>query len=177
MRGSACARPTRKRGSRRPPRSARWRRSCGVAARATTSRYNVAREQRLTGWRRPGWGRGQGRGVTRFPQEAEWKAIRDAVPQSAASHAHVLPDGRARRDKPSQAFFRRLAAGEKSAGVPRYQGRTRSHSFTDKAAGTGARLDNGELVLSKIGRIAVRWSRPVQGSIKPVTGRHEAEGW
>jgi len=32
-------------------------------------------------------------------------------------------------------------------------------------------------VLSKIGRIAVRWSRPVVGSIKTVTVSHEADGW
>jgi putative transposase len=32
-------------------------------------------------------------------------------------------------------------------------------------------------VLSKIGRIAVRWSRPVEGSIKTVTVSREADGW
>jgi putative transposase len=32
-------------------------------------------------------------------------------------------------------------------------------------------------VLSKIGRIAVRWSRPVEGSIKTVTISREADGW
>jgi putative transposase len=32
-------------------------------------------------------------------------------------------------------------------------------------------------VLSKIGRIAVRWSRPVEGSIKTVTVAREADGW
>jgi putative transposase len=31
--------------------------------------------------------------------------------------------------------------------------------------------------LSKIGRIAVRWSRPLQGIIKTVTISHEADGW
>jgi hypothetical protein len=49
------------------------------------------------------------------------------------------------------------------AGFPRYQARTRWHSFTDKEVGNGATLDNGVLVLSKIGRIAVRWSRPWRG--------------
>jgi putative transposase len=32
-------------------------------------------------------------------------------------------------------------------------------------------------VLSKIGRIAVRWSRPIQGAIKTVTLSKEADGW
>jgi len=30
-------------------------------------------------------------------------------------------------------------------------------------------LENGNLVLSKIGRIAVRWSRPIAGASKTVT--------
>jgi hypothetical protein len=33
------------------------------------------------------------------------------------------------------------------------------------------------VVLSTIGRIAVRWSRPVQGTIKTVTVSREADGW
>ena len=39
------------------------------------------------------------------------------------------------------------------------------------------RLDNGFLVLAKIGRIAVHWSRPIVGSIKTVTIPREADGW
>jgi putative transposase len=38
-------------------------------------------------------------------------------------------------------------------------------------------LDNGLLVLSKIGRIAVRWSRPLAGVPKTVTISREADGW
>ena len=49
---------------------------------------------------------------------------------------------------------------------------------TYKEYGNGARLDNGHLVLSKIGRIAVHWSRrPIQGTIKTVTISKEADGW
>jgi putative transposase len=38
-------------------------------------------------------------------------------------------------------------------------------------------LDNGVLVLSKVGRIAVRWSRLVKGTIKSVTISRESDGW
>jgi putative transposase len=38
-------------------------------------------------------------------------------------------------------------------------------------------LDNGFLLLSKIGRIAVRWSRPLAGVPKTVTISREADGW
>jgi len=133
--------------------------------------YNIALEQRITWWRR-----GQGISATRFQQEAELKAIREAFPEYAAIHSHVLQDVLARLDRTYQAFFQRVAAGEK-AGFPRYQGRGRYHSFTYKEYDNGARLDNGYLVLSKIGRIAVRWSRPVEGTIKTITLSKEADGW
>jgi putative transposase len=132
--------------------------------------YNVALEQRITAWRRCHVC------ITRYQQEAELKDIREAFPEYAAIHSHVLQDVLARLDRTYQAFFRRLAAGEQP-GFPRFQGRDRYHSFTYKEYGNGARLDNGSLVLSKIGRIAVRWSRPVQGTIKTVTISKEADGW
>jgi putative transposase len=132
--------------------------------------YNVALEQRITAWQRCHVS------VSRYQQEAELKAIRAELPEYAAIHSHVRQDVLARLDKTYQAFFRRVQAGEK-AGFPRFQGRERWHSFTYKEYGNGARLDYGALVLSKIGRIAVRWSRPVQGSIKTVTISREADGW
>ena len=132
--------------------------------------YTSALVQRVTAWQRVCVT------VSRFQQEAEVKDIRAAFPEYAAIHSHVLQDVLARLDKTYQAFFRRLQAGEK-AGFPRYQGRDRYHSFTYKEYGNGAELDNGFLVLSKIGRIAVRWSRPIVGMPKTVTISKEADGW
>src|SRR5690242_21364162 len=132
--------------------------------------YNTALEQRITAWER------YSVSVSRFAQEAELKDIRAEVPEYAAIHSHVLQDVLARLDKAYQAFFRRLQAGEK-AGFPRFKGRNRFHSFTFKEFGNGATLDNGFLVLSKIGRIAVRWSRPLEGTPKTVTVSREADGW
>jgi IS605 OrfB family transposase len=132
--------------------------------------YNTALEQRISLYRQ------RGVCLTRYQQEAELKALRADMPEYATIHSHVLQDVLARLDKTYQAFFRRVQAGEKP-GFPRFQGRTRWHSFTYKEYGNGARLDNGYLVLSKIGRIAVRWSRPIEGTIKTVTVSHEADGW
>jgi putative transposase len=132
--------------------------------------YNVALEQRITAWQRCHIS------LTRYQQEAELKAIREQFPEYAAIHSHVLQDVLARLDKTYRAFFRRLANGE-HPGFPRFQGCSRYHSFTYKEYGNGARLDNGSLVLSKIGRIVVRWSRPIEGTIKTGTVSHEADGW
>jgi putative transposase len=132
--------------------------------------YNTALEQRITLWRQ------RGVSLTRYQQEAELKDWRAELPEYASIHSHVLQDVLARLDKTYQAFFRRLSNGEKP-GFPRFHGRDRYHSFAYKEYGNGARLENGCLVLSKIGRIAVRWSRPVEGTIKTVTISQEADGW
>src|SRR6185369_779736 len=130
--------------------------------------YNTALEQRIIAWQRSRVS------VSRFEQEAELKAVRAAFPEYEAIHSHVLQDVLARLDKTYQAFFRRLQRGEK-AGFPRFKGRNRFYSFTFKEYGNGARLDNGFLALSKIGRIAVHWSRPVEGTPKTVTICKEAD--
>ncbi len=132
--------------------------------------YNAALEQRIIAWQRCHVS------VSRYEQEAELPAIRAVLPEYAAIHSHVLQDVLARLDKTYQAFFRRLQRGEK-AGFPRFKGRHRWRSFTFKEYGNGARLDNGVLVLSKIGRIAVHWSRPLEGTPKTVTISREADGW
>src|SRR5260370_24904986 len=132
--------------------------------------YNAALEQRITAWQR-------GRvSVSRYEQEAELKDIRAEMSEYAAIHSHILQDVLARLDKTYQAFFRRVQRGEK-AGFPRFTGRPRYHSFTFKEYGNGARLDNGALVLSKIGHIRVHWSRPIAGTPKTVTISREADGW
>jgi putative transposase len=131
--------------------------------------YNAALEQRKIAYRR------SGATISRYQQEAELKDVRAAMPEYAAIHSHALQDVLARLDKTYQAFYRRVQHGEK-AGFPRSQGRDRWRSFTYKECGNGAPRDNGFLVLSKIGRGAVRWSRPIQGAPKTVTISREADG-
>ena len=132
--------------------------------------YNAALEQRMTAWQR-------GRvSVTLYEQAAELKAIRAAFPEYASIHTHVLRDVLDRLDRTYKAFFRRVRRGER-AGFPRFKPATRYTSFTYKEYGNGARLDNGFLVLWKIGRMRVHWSRPLEGTPKTVTLAREADGW
>ncbi len=132
--------------------------------------YNTALEQRITAYRRCGVT------LTCYQQQAELPDLKAAFPEYGDIHSQVLQDVLARLDRAYQAFFRRLKVGQ-TPGFPRYQGRHRYHSFTYKQYGNGARLDNGFLVLSKIGRVAVRWSRPLEGTPKTVTISKEADGW
>jgi putative transposase len=132
--------------------------------------YNTALEQRQTAYERCGLS------LSRYGQEAELKDIRAEMPEYAAIHSHVLQDVLARLDKAFQAFFRRVKAGQ-TPGYPRFHGAARYNSLTYKEFGNGATLDNGFLVLSKIGRIAVRWSRSIEGTPKTVAVSREADGY
>ncbi|HET8907361.1 MAG TPA: transposase [Ktedonobacterales bacterium] len=136
--------------------------------------YNTALEQRIFLYRQ------RGISGSRYTQEAELKDLRAAFPEYVAIHSHVLQDVLARLDKTYQAFFRRIRKGQ-TPGFPRFQGNGRFNSFTYKEYGNGARLeggtDNGFLALAKIGRVAVRWSRPMAGTPKTVTISREADGW
>ena len=134
--------------------------------------YNAAVAERRAAWRM------RGVSVNYYQQKAELPGIKEALPEYAEVNSQVLQDVVLRVDRAYQAFFRRVKAGE-TAGYPRFQGRNRYHSFTYPQVGGhgGARLDNAFLVLSKIGRVAVRWSRPVEGTPKTVTICREADGW
>jgi putative transposase len=131
---------------------------------------NTALEQRIIASQR------RRMSVARYAQEAELKDIRAAFPEDAAIHSPVSQDVLARRDKTYQAFFRRLKGG-KETGFPRYQGHERYRSFTGKEFGDGTALDTGFLVRCKVGRIAVRGSRALDGAPKTVTISRNADGW
>ena len=92
------------------------------------------------------------------------------------SRGGVSEDVLQRIDRAFQAFFHRVKAGEKPS-YPRFQGRTRYHSFTYPQYGNGAVIDGGVLTLSKIGRIPIRLHRRLDGTPKTVTISHEADGW
>ena len=116
--------------------------------------------------------------ITYYQQKAELPDIKEAMPEYAEVNAQVLQDVIQRVDRAFQAFFRRVREGQ-TPGYPRYHGRDRYNSFTYPQVGDhgGARLNNGFLFLSKIGHVAVRWSRPMEGAPKTVTISREADGW
>jgi putative transposase len=134
--------------------------------------YNAAIGERREAWRM------RGVSVSYYQQKAELPGIKEAMPEYAEVSSQVLQGVVLRVERAYQGFFRRMKAGE-TPGYPRFQGRNRYHSFTYPQVGEhgGARLDNGYLVLSKIGRLAVRWSRPLDGTPKTVTISREADGW
>ena len=132
--------------------------------------YNAGLQERRDAWQK------RGVSITAAGQSAQLPAIKEVRPEYRDVHAQVLQDVLMRLDRAFQAFFRRVKAGEKP-GYPRFHGANRHTSFTYKQFGNGATLDNGVLVLSKIGQLALRWSRSLEGTPKTVTISHEADGW
>ena len=132
--------------------------------------YTAGLQERRDAWQKCGIS------ITAASQSAQLPDIKDVRPEYRDIHSQVLQDVLTRLDRAFAAFFRRVKAGE-TPGYPRFHGANQYNSFTYTQFGNGATLDNGYLVLSKIGRLAVRWSRPLEGTPKTVTMSHEADGW
>src|SRR5262245_20073371 len=113
--------------------------------------YHAALQERRDAWQECGVS------VTLAEQSAQLPAVKEVRPEYQGSHSQVLQDVLTRLDRSFQAFFRRVQDGTQP-GYPHFQSANRYHSFTYKQFGNGASLDNGSLVLSKIGRMALRWS-------------------
>ena len=130
--------------------------------------YNAAVYQRREAYRVCGIG------VTYCMQQNELPALKKEHHQFREVGSQVLQDVLRRVNLAFDAFFRRVKAGEKP-GYPRFRGRDRYDSVTYTQAGW--KLEDGKLNLTGIGAIKVRWSRDIQGAIKTVTIRRDADQW
>lgn len=132
--------------------------------------YNAAIGERREAWRM------RGISVTYFQQKAELPGIKEALPEFRDVHSQVLQDVILRAERAFRRFFHRVR-DNKAPRYPRFQGPYRYANITFPQFGNGVHLDNGNLVLSKIGRIRMRLSRPLAGLPKTATIRREIDGW
>ena len=132
--------------------------------------YNTCLEERKTAWET------EKRSVGKYEQLAKVKEYRKANPYAGQVHSHILQVVVVDLDKSFQGFFRRLEAGE-APGYPRFKGSNRFDSFGLKEYGNGFKIDGRRLRISGIGRIRVRWHRPIEGKIKTVRIRRQAGKW
>lgn len=107
----------------------------------------------------------RGETITKAAQLRRVKVLKATNPYAADVHSHVLQVVVADLDKAFRAFFRRVKAGE-APGYPRFKGRNRFAGFGFKEYGNGFKIDGRRLKLSGVGRIAVRWHRKLEGTIK-----------
>ena len=118
----------------------------------------------------------EGRTLGKTEQLRRVKIHKVNNPFATDIHSHILQGVVADLDKAFQAFFRRVKAGEKP-GYPRFKGRNRFHSFGLKELGNGFKIDGRRLRISGIGRVAIRWHRPLEGTVKTVRIVRKAGKW
>jgi putative transposase len=118
----------------------------------------------------------EGRKVTLADTEKLAKHYRATFPYADQMFSQTAQSVVKQVDLAYQAFFRRVKAGEK-AGYPRFKGRNRFNSFEFKQYGSGAKIDGRRLKLYGIGRVPVRWHRPIEGVIKTVRIVLKAGKW
>ena len=118
----------------------------------------------------------EGRSVSKADLYALAKHYRRIFPYADQMFSQTAQSVIEQVDLAFQAFFRRVKAGEKP-GYPRFKGHGWYNSFLFKQFGSGARLDGRRLKLFGIGRVRVRWHRPVEGKIKTVRILHKAGRW
>jgi putative transposase len=131
--------------------------------------YNAALQERRDAYRMAGVT------ITYYAQKRELPGVKEVRPEYRQVGSQVLQDVIQRVEWAFAAFFRRVRAGEKP-GYPRFRGRDRYDSVTYTQAGWKLGAD-GRLELAGIGALKVRWSRPLQGTIKTVTIRRSADQW
>jgi len=132
--------------------------------------YNTCLEERKTAWDE------RRESINQYGQLRKVKEVKDSNPYAEKVHSHVLQVVVQDLDKAFNAFFRRVNAGA-APGYPRFKGRNRFDSFGFKEYGNGFKLDGRRLRLSGIGRLRVRWHRPVEGALKTVRIVRKAGKW
>jgi putative transposase len=132
--------------------------------------YNACLAERKNAWEQ------EHRRIGKFEQLRKVKEYRKENEYAGKLHSHILQVVVQDLDKAFAAFFRRVKAGE-SPGHPRFKGKNRFDSFGLKEYGNGFKVDGRRLKLSRIGRIRVRWHRPLEGKIKTVRLRRQAGKW
>lgn len=132
--------------------------------------YNMALEDRKLTWEF------EQRSITEFDQVKQIVFYRKAFPKAGMVSSRVLRSVCRDLDKAFKAFFRRVKAGEKP-GYPRFKSTLRFNSFNFPVYGNGIKIDRRRLRLFGIGRVAVRWHRPIEGKIKQARIVHRAGRW
>jgi putative transposase len=110
-------------------------------------------------WGYPEW-------INYYDQANQLPLIKTAFQKEV--HSQVLQNTLKRVERSFQNFFN-------GAGYPRFQGRNRYNSFT--YPGSGLKLEDGKLILSKIGAIKIILHREIEGKIKTCTIKRDVDQW
>ena len=133
--------------------------------------YNYFLEQRKNSWEQ------DKKSIGYFQQCKTIVALKEIRPSLKNVYSQVLQNVADKIDKAFQNFFRRVKAGDKKVGYPRFKGFDRFDSLTYKQAGFGWNIENDKLNLSKIGCIKIKIHRSIIGTLKTCTIRKQFGKW
>jgi putative transposase len=117
------------------------------------------------------------RSVTYEQQSAHLKEERLTNPYLATTNFSSCQATLKRLQRGFENFFRRVQAGEKEPGYPRFKGKYRFDTVIFPSYGDGCKLRGDRLYVQHIGVLKVKWHRELQGKIKTVSLKREADGW
>jgi putative transposase len=134
--------------------------------------YNHLLAERRDAWEQ------RGESVRLYDQHATLPALKAERPALAGVQSQVLQNVAVRLDLAFQAFFRRLKAGEREPGYPRFRGEGRYDSFTFPQVPVGCTLDAvaRRLRIMNVGQVKVVLHRPIEGTPKTATIRRTSTG-
>src|SRR6266576_557504 len=137
--------------------------------------YNASLEERKEAYRMSKMS------ISYEDQSAQLPEIKEIRPEYQEIYSQVLQDTLKRVDKAFKAFFKRCKEC-KTPGFPRFHGYDRYNSFTypqieKLKQNPTVRIENGKVVLPKIGHIKVKQHRPMIGKAKTATIKREGEHW
>jgi putative transposase len=133
-------------------------------------RLSFRREERREAYRTCGIS------IGRKEQSSQLPEIENERPALARVYSQVIRETLKRVDLAFQHFFRRVKQ-DQIPGFPRFRSRARYDSFTYSQSGFKLDQRTKRLQLSKIGKVRVFLSRPIEGEIKTCTIKREADGW
>ncbi|EFH90641.1 RNA-guided endonuclease InsQ/TnpB family protein [Ktedonobacter racemifer] len=142
--------------------------------------YNASLEERTAAYKMAGVSVSYGMQSEQLPQ------LKEERPEYQEIYSQVQQDVLRRLDKAMKAFFRRVDEGQ-PPGYPRYKSNARYRSFTYPQSGyeiIGALTSHDtkkkktcRLKLSKIGHLKMVMHRPIKGTIKGCTIKHDGDQW
>ena len=131
--------------------------------------YNHLLEKRKVAWE-------QGRvSLSYFDQCAFLPDLKDSRVSLKLVNAQVLQNVAGRIDLAFKAFFRRAKAGKKP-GYPRFKGWGWYDSFTYPQVSGVCKVEDGSVVLSRVGQVKAKVHRPIQGIPKTCTVKRTSTG-
>jgi putative transposase len=133
--------------------------------------YNCALEQRVRVYN------ASAKGIGLNEQSRQLTDARNKSPEIKSVLRSIQQDALERLDEAFGAFFRRLKLGE-NPGFPRFKGRERYHTFSQKYEKVRpCPIKGDKLTVPGVGTCRVRLSRPIEGRCKQLRITRRADGW